>query len=252
MADTKLTGLTEDASPTTDDLIYTVHDPGGTPASRKVTIANLDTLLSQTTKTLTNKTVDEAVISGTPDAAGELGRDTTQTALNYFDNGQLGTVPKVIAVGIGTETLTNSATSDQDFTSFYTFPANSIFTNKVYRITVWFELVMGTSAAGWNIYAKMGSTKVLEFTAQNVADGVTRSTALSFLIIGRAAAGAAAATSTAPVNAFYGNSNAMSSINQPVNLATNGTLAVTMGVTWSATGSTETLEQQAFMIEELN
>ena len=41
MADTKASALTADASPTSDDLVYTVNDPGGTPASRKVTIANL-------------------------------------------------------------------------------------------------------------------------------------------------------------------------------------------------------------------
>jgi len=41
MADTKLTALTEDTAPTADDLIYTVTDPAGTPASRKATIANL-------------------------------------------------------------------------------------------------------------------------------------------------------------------------------------------------------------------
>src|SRR3972149_4599981 len=41
MADTKISGLTADASPSTDDLVVTVNDPGGTPANRKVTIANL-------------------------------------------------------------------------------------------------------------------------------------------------------------------------------------------------------------------
>lgn len=41
MADTALTGLTEDSSPSTTDIVYTVKDPGGTPLSRKVTIANL-------------------------------------------------------------------------------------------------------------------------------------------------------------------------------------------------------------------
>jgi len=46
MADTKLTGLTADATPTTDDLVYVVNDPGGTPVSRKVTLANLRTTLS--------------------------------------------------------------------------------------------------------------------------------------------------------------------------------------------------------------
>lgn len=40
-ADTKMTGLTADTSPTSDDLIETVNDPAGTPANRKVTLANL-------------------------------------------------------------------------------------------------------------------------------------------------------------------------------------------------------------------
>lgn len=41
MADTKVSALTADTSPTVDDLLYIVDDPGGTPASRKVTVANL-------------------------------------------------------------------------------------------------------------------------------------------------------------------------------------------------------------------
>jgi hypothetical protein len=40
-ANSKFTDLTEDASPSTDDIIATVDDPGGTPASRKATIANV-------------------------------------------------------------------------------------------------------------------------------------------------------------------------------------------------------------------
>lgn len=44
MADTKISALTADTSPTTDDLVVTVNDPGGTPANRKVTLANLITL----------------------------------------------------------------------------------------------------------------------------------------------------------------------------------------------------------------
>jgi hypothetical protein len=40
MADTKLTALTADTSPTSDDLTYVVNDPAGTPGSKKVTLAN--------------------------------------------------------------------------------------------------------------------------------------------------------------------------------------------------------------------
>lgn len=43
MADTKITALTADTSPTSDDLVVTVNDPGGTPANRKVTAGNLIT-----------------------------------------------------------------------------------------------------------------------------------------------------------------------------------------------------------------
>lgn len=46
MADQKITALTADASPTGDDLIVTVQDPGGTPVNRKVTLANLATYLA--------------------------------------------------------------------------------------------------------------------------------------------------------------------------------------------------------------
>lgn len=40
MADAKISALTADTTPTSDDLIVTVNDPGGTPANRKVTLAN--------------------------------------------------------------------------------------------------------------------------------------------------------------------------------------------------------------------
>lgn len=41
MADTKLTGLDAITSVSTDDLLYVVDDPSGTPVSKKITVANL-------------------------------------------------------------------------------------------------------------------------------------------------------------------------------------------------------------------
>ena len=38
---TKLTALTEVADPASTDILYIVTDPGGTPVSKKVTVANL-------------------------------------------------------------------------------------------------------------------------------------------------------------------------------------------------------------------
>lgn len=37
----KISQLTADTAPTPDDLVEIVHDPGGTPVSRKTTLANL-------------------------------------------------------------------------------------------------------------------------------------------------------------------------------------------------------------------
>lgn len=45
MADTKVTGLDENSSPATSDMLYIIDDPGGTPASQKVTIANVKTAM---------------------------------------------------------------------------------------------------------------------------------------------------------------------------------------------------------------
>ena len=45
MADTKLTALAETTSPATTDDVYIVTTPGGTPASKRCTIANLKTTL---------------------------------------------------------------------------------------------------------------------------------------------------------------------------------------------------------------
>ena len=41
MADTKVTGLSENTAPLSTDLAYLVDDPSGTPASNKITLANL-------------------------------------------------------------------------------------------------------------------------------------------------------------------------------------------------------------------
>lgn len=46
MADVKITALTADTSPTSDDLLVTVNDPSGTPANKKVTLGNAITKAS--------------------------------------------------------------------------------------------------------------------------------------------------------------------------------------------------------------
>ena len=66
MADAKLTALSEDTAPTSDDLVYVVNDPAGTPGSKKVTLANLIKGLGAAwtayTPTLTNITIGNGTL----------------------------------------------------------------------------------------------------------------------------------------------------------------------------------------------
>lgn len=48
MADTKVSALTATTTATDDDLLYLVDDPGGTPASKKITVANFITSIQGT------------------------------------------------------------------------------------------------------------------------------------------------------------------------------------------------------------
>lgn len=156
----------------------------------------------------------------------------------------------VLTIGVGTQTLSNSTVSDQDFTALMTLPASILYTNRVLRITTAVEHVTGTSSVTLNWYLKMGSTKVFTQTAGlNIGDNITVSAVYTWLIFGRAAAGAAAATTTAAQHIPGIGSAAMNSTNQPVNLATNGTLDIVPGLTYSGTGGTESCELQAWMVE---
>ena len=203
------------------------------------------------------RTTDPALvrpaISGTPAAAGALGYDSASGQTTQYSGltASVGSFPRVVASGVGTEAKVNSTTADQDFTSIYTIPANVLITGKVYRITCILEFVQGTSSATALVYLKLGSTKVVDSSAGlNLTDGTTRSSVFSFLVVGRAAASASSNVSSASTYAI--NTVPANYVNQPVALATNGTLVITPGVTYSATGSADSIELQTWLVEELN
>ncbi|KPJ89943.1 MAG: hypothetical protein AMJ53_15245 [Gammaproteobacteria bacterium SG8_11] len=68
MADTKASGLTENTAPAAEDLIYTIDDPSGTPASRKTTLANLLKFYSGLTEDTTP--TSDAVLAYLNDVGG--------------------------------------------------------------------------------------------------------------------------------------------------------------------------------------
>jgi len=67
MADSSLHSLTNKATPDTTDELYLVQSPFGAGDDRRATLAQIDTVLSATSKTLTNKTISlgSNTVSGT-------------------------------------------------------------------------------------------------------------------------------------------------------------------------------------------
>jgi hypothetical protein len=219
-------------------------------AAGTLAVEGVDVLTTSNTKTVTNKTLDQPILTGTPNAEAEMGYDSTLKAINSYTNAMEGQYVRVIARGVGTQSFINDTASDQDFTSLVTLPADVIYTNKCYRVTLMFEYTTGTSSVTLIQYLKLGSTKVATTNTANLPDGVSgRTFTIIYNIWGRAASGAAAAVSTSNVG-DKGTPASINTTNQPVNLATNGTLAITPGLTFSGTGSTETIELQAWLVEE--
>jgi len=195
--------------------------------------------------------LNRLLIGGTPAADGELGRDATLKALSLYDNGQLGTIPRTLDGGTGTEAFTNSVTSDQDFATLFTIPANTLFTNKILRVLTMLEIVSGVSSVTIAPHLKLGATKVCRSsTTPNWTDSVTQSLVFEFLIFGRAAAGAAADVSCCQLTRFI-STGEVNTVNQPVALATNGDLAIALGVAFSGTGGSESAQLQAWLIQEM-
>lgn len=109
MADTKISGLTEDTDPQPADLIATVDDPGGTPTTKKSTVQNV------------LKSVDDLAANATPVAADLIltiddtgGTPTpSKTALDEIHSGMTAastTVASVSELATATETTTGSDT----------------------------------------------------------------------------------------------------------------------------------------------
>lgn len=194
------------------------------------------------------------------DTSGGLGTSDTKypsqkAVKTYVDTGlgtkedSLGYTPSRLNLAVSLSlSKTNSTTSDQDFSSVYTIPANKITTDKILKVTLLLKIVAGTSSANLIFYVKIGSTKVIITPSSNHVDNVTNYSSFTFYILGTASP-----SNSSAVSAFIESARPSVQVTTqatPQNLATNGTLDIVPGVTYSATGSTETTHLLGALIEE--
>ena len=132
MADQKITQLTEQTTPATGDLLATVDDPGGTPVTMKLTIANLLSLVYPVGSIYTSTaSTDSATLFG----FGTWGAFGAGRVLVGFDSGdtdfdtseETGGAKTVASVGTNSApTVSGSTAAEAAHTHTYTDVPNHV------------------------------------------------------------------------------------------------------------------------------
>ena len=206
-----------------------------------------------------------------PTADGSLGYDTTQKATVAGGNGAVkGFFPRVLkmtncttegnctAASGGNQVGADAAaqgTTETNFASNWSMPANFLFTNKAIRVCAVFEYTVTAPSPTMTIRFKLGSTPVVTTSASVLASGQTdKGFPLCFIVQGTAAPGASVSVeagfdggSTNPSVLTFHNMVA-----QPVAaIATNGALTAQISGQWSAATTGNTIRLQQFYVMEM-
>lgn len=176
MADTKLSALTADTSPTKDDLIYTVNAPGGTPGSRRATIENLLKVINDLTADSTPDATADYVVTYDASATAAKKVLLSSIAVAYPCNGRL--------TGTSGTAVTTSGVSN--ITTLYFTPFNgdkiALYSGSAWATLTFTEtsIALGTMTSGicYDVFAYNSSgTLALEKLAWT--SSTARATALT-------------------------------------------------------------------------
>lgn len=191
---------------------------------------------------------------GVGTADGHIGHDSTKgVPVSY--SGLTATknpLPRILSVSHPAETLSNTTTNDQDWTSIYTIPANLLIAQKIIRVTPCYQLTTDSAASSQAYYLKLGSTKIVTIPVVTPSNSVTRGFCINFLIYGTAAPGASVNVDSFVMNAGAVQSATINTTTQPVALATNGTLTIVPGIAFGTNTSGESVVLLDALVEELN
>ena len=154
----------------------------------------------------------------------------------------------------------NSSSGSGSFFSHantYTIPANYLVAGKTLKITPIWSMTTGSAPPTMQWQIKAGSTVISTQTGTGTPGAnLTGATgAFSFIIQGTAASGASVNVYTSPIatNNWQNGSLTPNNTAQPVALATNGTLTISLQSEWGSAGTgTNTMTLVSLMVEALN
>jgi hypothetical protein len=153
----------------------------------------------------------------------------------------------------------DSATGSGSYRAYnrtYTIPANFLTSARALRITAHYRVTTGTAAPALEIQLKVGGTVVAHYGPNTPANNVVNSQLTNqWILQATAAPGASVNTETAMISNANGIGSATveSDTAQPVALATNGTLVITIESRWATAGTgTNQLKLSQFIVEAIN
>lgn len=192
----------------------------------------------------TGPTLNQFLAFGTPSG--------TNVPVNFVSSW---TILNVAAPASDTITCPNN-TATSFATTVYTIPANTLIAGKIYRVTLGFTFLSSGSPPTMGLNLLIGGTTVYTTLPTTPTASVgSRPISLEFLIQGTAAASASAGVLTHPLPGFTISAGptvtpfTVSTVTQPVNLATNGTLAINPQLFCSVNTAGNSVTLQQILVE---
>jgi hypothetical protein len=206
-----------------------------------------------------------------PTADGDERYDTTQKTFVVGGNGALtGAQPRVVkmtncttegncaAASGGNQVDAASGaqgTTETNFASNWSMPANFLFTNKAIQVCAVFQVTTNATAPNITVRLKAGTT-VLVATATSAIFGnslANKGSAYCFLAQGTAAPGASVNVEAGFMGTMSrGASTDLNQIAQPVTLATNAGQTIQISAQWGTATSGNKIQLRQFFVMEMN
>ena len=154
MADAKLTALSAMTTATTDDIMYIVDDPTGTPASKKITIANLIASLKIVTWNNVTGTSASASVNN-----GYLANNASLVTITLPSSSAVLDIVRIAGVGAGGWKLAQNASGYVQYGNQITTVGTGGFLSSVNQYDA-VELICTATNNGWTVISSQGNVSV--------------------------------------------------------------------------------------------